>query len=67
MAESSTPATGRQLELYRIIDRYLNHGGPAKLAALAALLQKVSSKSSAAYETGLPLPIFEFMQPEMLR
>jgi putative transposase len=30
------PATGRQLELYRIIDRHLNHGVPIKLAALAA-------------------------------
>jgi putative transposase len=35
MTESSTPATGRQLELYRIIDRYLNQGVPAQLAALA--------------------------------
>jgi len=35
MPDSSTPATGRQLELFRIIDRYLNHGVPAKLAAVA--------------------------------
>jgi putative transposase len=32
----ATPANGRQLELYRIIDRHLNHGVPAKLAAAAA-------------------------------
>ena len=50
---NANPATGRQLELYRLVDRHLNHGVPVKLvAAEAGMTERQFYRLMHAYQTG---------------